>query len=242
VRICALIPTYDNPRTIRRVVDQVRTHLPDVVVIDDGSAEPNRNAVAELDRAGLAYVHRREQNGGKGAAVKTGFRVARELGFTHAVQIDADGQHAIEEIPRFVEAARAAPGALVLGQPIFDGSAPSVRQRARLISRFWTDLETGGRLIQDPLCGFRVYPIDAALRCGARGNRMDFDAEVAVRMIWLGCPVVNLPTRVRYLSAEEGGVSHFRMFRDNVLISWCHTRLVALAVVRLLTGRRLRPA
>jgi hypothetical protein len=153
---------------------------------------------------------------------------------------DADGQHAVEDVPRLLEAARADPRALVLGQPFFDDSAPNVRRRARLISRFWTDIETCGRVIEDPLCGFRVYPIEAALRSGARGNRMDFDPEIAVRMSWLGCPVVNVRTRVRYLSAEEGGVSHFRMFRDNVLISWCHTRLVTLALFRLLMGRPLR--
>ncbi|HET9598476.1 MAG TPA: glycosyltransferase family 2 protein [Anaeromyxobacteraceae bacterium] len=242
MRICGLIPTYDNPRTLRGVVEAVRVHLPDVVVVDDGSGEANRAVATELQRAGLAHVHRRERNGGKGAAVRTGLGVAQGLGFTHAVQVDADGQHAVEDMPRLLEAARADPRALVLGLPVFDESAPNVRRRARLISRFWTDIETCGRVIQDPLCGFRVYPIEAALRSGARGNRMDFDPEIAVRMSWLGCPIVNVPTRVRYLSPEEGGVSHFRMFRDNVLISWAHTRLVTLALFRLLTGRRLRAA
>ena len=126
----------------------------------------------------------------------------------------------------------------MLGQPIFDGSAPSVRRRARLISRFWTDIETGGRVIADPLCGFRVYPLAAVARLGPMGDWMDFDVEIAVRLVWEGCPVVNLPTRVRYLAAEEGGVSHFRMVRDNLRISWCHTRLCAGALRRALLGRR----
>lgn len=241
-RICAVLPTYDNPRTLGTVVAQVRVHLPDVVVVDDGSGPEGREASSALARDGLARVHHRVRNGGKGAAVKDGLRLARELGFTHALQVDADGQHDTAEIPHFLEAARAQPEALVLGRAVFDGSAPSVRRRARLISRFWTDLETGARVIHDPLCGFRVYPLDAALSARARGDRMDFDVEIAVRMVWLGCPVVNLPTRVRYLTAEEGGVSHFRMFRDNVLISWCHTRLCVLAVLRVLTGHRLRAA
>jgi glycosyltransferase involved in cell wall biosynthesis len=239
-RFCALVPTYDNPLTIQPVVDRIREYVSDVVVVDDGSTEPGRRAVEALGVSGRAHVHRLECNRGKGSAVKEGFRVARELGFTHALQIDADGQHDVDEIPRFLAAAGARPDALVLGVPVFDASVPASRRRGRLISRFWTDLETGGRVIEDPLCGFRVYPLDAALRAGARGERMDFDPEIAVRMIWNGCPVVNLRTRVRYPSAEEGGVSHFRMFRDNVLISLCHTRLFTTAILRLLTLRPLR--
>ena len=240
-RICAVVPTYDNPLTVRRVVEALRAHIADVLVVDDGSAEPGRRAVEALALDGLARVIRRERNGGKGAAVKAGFRAAADLGFTHALQVDADGQHDVDDVPRFLAASRASPTALVLGRPVFDDSAPGIRRRGRLISRFWTDLETGGRVIEDPLCGFRVYPIDAALRSRTRGDRMDFDAEVAVRMIWLGTPVVNLDTRVRYLPPEEGGVSHFRMFRDNVLISWSHARLFTLSVLRRLAGRRVRP-
>jgi glycosyltransferase involved in cell wall biosynthesis len=231
-RPCALVPTYDNPRTIRAVVERIRVHLPDVVVVDDGSAAEGRAAVAALGAEGLATVHHRARNGGKGAAVKDGFVLARQLGFTHAVQLDADGQHDDAQIPDFVAAARASPGALVLGEPIFDETAPAVRLRARKITQFWTDLETGGRVIHDPLCGFRVYPLGPLARVGPIGDWMDFDIEVAVRLVWAGCPVVNVPTRVRYLTADEGGVSHFRMFRDNVRISWCHTRLCTGALLR----------
>jgi glycosyltransferase involved in cell wall biosynthesis len=239
-RPCALVPTYDNPRTVRAVVESLRAHLP-VVLVDDGSGPEGRAAARAIAADGLAHVVLREANGGKGAAVKDGFAAARAQGFTHAVQVDADGQHAVEDVPRFVAAARENPAALVLGAPVFDHSAPNVRRRGRLVSRFWTDLETGGRVIEDPLCGFRVYPVEPALRAGPSGDHMDFDAEIAVKMVWLGCPVVNLPTRVRYLAPDEGGVSHFRMFKDNLLISWSHTRLCTAALLRLATGRRLRP-
>ncbi len=241
-RACALVPTFDNPLTVRPVVERVRAHVADVIVVDDGSADPGREAADSLARDGLALVRRRPRNGGKGAAVKDGLRLAAELGFTHCLQIDADGQHDTDDIPRLMDAARARPDALVLGQPVFDTSAPSLRRRARLISRFLTDIQTGKRVIQDPLCGFRVYPVGAAIGAKARGDHMDFDIEIAVRMIWHGCPVVNVPTRVRYLTAAEGGVSHFRMIRDNVLISWAHTRLCTGALARVLTGRRLRSA
>jgi glycosyltransferase involved in cell wall biosynthesis len=219
------------------VVERIRAHVADILVVDDGSAPEGREAVAALGRAGLATVLRREQNGGKGAAVKDGFRLALRMGFTHAVQLDADGQHDESQIPAFLEAAQARPEALVLGQPVFDDSAPMVRRRGRLISRFWTDIETGGRVIADPLCGFRVYPLEAVSRVARMGDWMDFDIEAAVRLVWLGVPVVNIPTRVRYLTPQEGGVSHFRMFRDNVLISWCHTRLCVGALGRALLGR-----
>jgi glycosyltransferase involved in cell wall biosynthesis len=241
-RICGLVPTFDNPRTIRRVVERVRAHIPEVIVVDDGSADPGRIAVEALDREGLARVLRRPRNGGKGAAVKDGLRFAARLDFTHCLQIDADGQHDVDDIPRFLEASAERPDALVLGQPTFDDSAPSLRRKARLISRFLTDIQTGRRVIQDPLCGFRVYPVQPAISVRGCGDRMDFDIEIAVRMIWQGCPVVNLPTRVRYLTTSEGGVSHFRMVRDNLLISWAHTKLCTGALARLLTGRPLRSA
>ncbi len=239
---CVVIPTFDNPRTLRAVVERVRSHLTDVIVVDDGSG-PEGLAVADaLERDGLAFVHRRARNGGKGAAVKDGLRVAFERGFTHALQVDADGQHDLDAVPRFLDAARVSPDALVLGQPEFDASAPALRRKARLITVFFVHLECGGRAIADPMCGFRVYPVGASLAAGAHGNAMDFDIEIAVRMVWLGVPVINLPTRVRYLQAGEGGVSHFRMFRDNALISWVHTRLVTLRILRglgLVARRRL---
>jgi hypothetical protein len=151
--------------------------------------------------------------------------------------VDADGQHAIADMPRFLAAAEAHPDALVLGSPEFDESAPRARLIGRKITRFWTHVETLGPLIDDPMCGFRVYPIAKALTAEARGNAMDFDPEIAVRIAWGGTPVLNLLTRVRYIGAGEGGVSHFRLVRDNALISWMHTRLVLSLFGRLVLRR-----
>lgn len=237
IRTCVIIPTYNNPETIRRVVVGCRAHLQDVVVVDDGSAEPGRAAVAALAAEGLARVVHRPHNGGKGAAVKTGMHFASDLGFTHALQVDADCQHTLEDIPRFVAAADARPEAVILGAPRFDDSVPKGRLVGRQITKFWVHIETFSRTIEDPMCGFRVYPLAATLRALPRADFMDFDPEVAVRLVWDGVPVVNLPTRVRYLSSEEGGVSNFHMVRDNVRISWMHTRLVCLSLLRVLTGR-----
>jgi polyprenyl-phospho-N-acetylgalactosaminyl synthase len=230
---CALVPTFDNPETVRAVVERLREHLADVIVVDDGSGARGRAAIDAIARDGLAHVERRARNGGKGAAVKTGLEVALRRGHSHALQIDADGQHDIADVPRFLTEARAHPEALILGRPVFDASQPLARALARRISVFWVCVETGGhRVIEDPQCGFRVYPIAAALAARARGDHMEFDLELPARMAWAGTPVRNLPTRVRYLSRDEGGVSHFDVVRDNLRIAWLHTRLVVGAARR----------
>lgn len=236
-----LIPTYDNPRTIRSVVERVRAHVSDVVVIDDGSAEAGRSECRALADEGLAEVVHRAANGGKGAAVKTGLRRAQELGYSHAFQVDADGQHDLRYIPRFLEVAARHPEALVLGAPRFDESAPRARRIGRTITIFWVDLETGGSIIEDPMCGFRVYPVAPAVSALPGADRMDFDPEIAVRMVWLGVPVINLPIEVRYLGAEEGGVSHFHVFTDNFLISVMHARLCIEKIFGKLVGRKFGP-
>jgi glycosyltransferase involved in cell wall biosynthesis len=242
-RPCALIPTYDNPRTVRDVVAAVRAHLADVFVVDDGSHEAGRAACAALAAEGLAKVHRFETNRGKGAAVKAGFALAAAGGFTHAFQIDADGQHDLACVPQFLRAAAERPDALVLAYPQYDASAPLVRLLARRVTRFWVDLETAGRArVRDALIGFRVYPLAAALASRARAERMDFDVEIAVRMVRAGVPVINLPVGVRYLSRAQGGISHFRPVRDNLRLSCMHSRIcigIMLSwIPRLRPGRR----
>lgn len=235
-RPCAVIPSFDNPATIRRVVEEVKALLPDVIVVDDGSGPDGRAAIAQLGEDGLAQVFHRAQNGGKGAAMKDALRLAHEAGFTHALQVDADGQHALDDVPKMLAAAEANPEALVLGQPVFDETAPKARLIARRVTIFWTRLETGGDQIADPMCGFRVYPLPASAEVPVWGDRMDFDPEIAVRLLWAGVPTVNVPTEVRYVSEEDGGVSHFRVVWDNVLISLMHSRLMTLKCMRAFFG------
>ncbi len=237
MKLCAIIPTYDNERTLEGVVRGVREHITDVIVVDDGSREPARAVLARLAAEGLVVAVYREQNGGKGAAVKTGLRKARELGFTHALQIDADGQHETADIPRLVAESEKRPEAVVLGQPVFDESAPRGRRIARQISVFWCAVETASFRVGDPLCGFRIYPVEAALAASAWGDAMDFDPEIAVRLAWAGHPLVHVRTHVRYFSREAGGVSHYRGVRDTLLISWMHTRLCMLGLLRLFGWR-----
>jgi glycosyltransferase involved in cell wall biosynthesis len=239
MRLCAIIPTYDNPRTLEEVVARVREHIADVVVVDDGSAEPARRVAQQLADTGRCEVVFRAHNGGKGAAVKTGLAWARDHQFDYALQIDADLQHDPADIPKLVAAvagAGATPaGTLVLAQPIFDASAPRGRLRARKISVFWAMIETLGHKVGDPLCGYRVYPVATALRVAARGNAMDFDPEIAVRLVWAGVSVVHVPTPVLYRTAEAGGVSHYRLVIDTMLIAGAHFRLCTEGLLRLLT-------
>ncbi|HEX5050129.1 MAG TPA: glycosyltransferase [Planctomycetota bacterium] len=225
-RPCALVPTYDNPRTVRDVVRAVREHVPDVFLIDDGSGPDGKAACEALAAEGLATLCRLEANRGKGAAVKVGFAAAAAAGFTHGFQVDADGQHDLGCMPEFLRASVGRPEALVLGYPVYDDTAPRTRLVARRITRFWVDLEIGRPgVVRDALIGCRIYPLRAALASGTRGDRMEFDVEIVVRMARARVPVVNLPVRVRYLAPDEGGVSHFRPLRDNLRLSLMHSRI-----------------
>jgi glycosyltransferase involved in cell wall biosynthesis len=236
--LCAVVPTYDNPRTVGPTVRGIVARGLPVVLVDDGSAEPGRAACAALAREGAAELVRRERNGGKGAAVLDGFRRARELGHTHAFQIDGDGQHDLEAIPSFVAASLAQPAALVLGEPRYGADAPRSRTFARGLMLFFVRLETGGRArLGDALIGFRIYPLSAALAAPTRSRRMGFDAEILVHLVRAGLPVINLPVGVRYLRPEEGGVSHFRMGRDNLAFSALHARLTTTFALQWLAAR-----
>ncbi len=240
-RCCAVVPSYDNPETIRGVVERIRDRLPDVFVVDDGSGRAGREACAELERDGLATVFRLERNRGKGAAVKRGLAEAAKAGFSHAFQVDADGQHDLEEMPRFLAAAQEFPEKAVFGYPIYDETAPGMRRAAREITRFWVDLEAGRGVIRDSMVGFRVYPLAPTLAVLPRSNRMSFDVEIAVRLVWAGVSLLNLPVGVRYLSEEEGGRSHFQPVLDNLRLSWLHCRLCTTASVRWCLRRLRRP-
>ena len=184
------------------------------------------------------------ENQGKGAAVLQGLEAAAAQGYTHALTLDSDGQHPTAMIGEFMAASAATPAAMILGEPQFDASAPSVRVKGRKISNWWANLETLWAGIHDSLFGFRVYPI-APLVQVMRGQvwmrRFDFDAEAVVRLAWRGVPAQNIAAPVSYFRADEGGVSHFRYGRDNVLLTWMHLRLFAGFLLRLpvLLARRL---
>jgi glycosyltransferase involved in cell wall biosynthesis len=242
-----LIPSYNTGPKVYDTVRAARARWNPVWVVTDGSTDGTPAGLREIAAAdpGLKLIEL-PVNAGKGAAVLHGLRAARAAGFTHALTMDSDGQHPAELIPAFMEASIEQPDTMVLGRPVFDASAPLLRVRGRRISNWWTNLETLGAGIDDSLYGFRVYPIDdliAVMRRQPWMRRFDVDTEAVVRLAWRGVKPVNIAAPVRYLSAEEGGVSHFHYGRDNLLLTWMHLRLMlefALRLPSLLLRRALR--
>ncbi len=229
-----LIPAFNPGRLLADTVRDARSQWSDVWVVVDGSTDASHEGLP--GGPGLRVIVR-PANGGKGAAVLTGAEAALREGFTHALVMDADGQHPADQIRRFMEASAAAPGAVVCGLPVFGPDAPRIRIYGRKLSVGLVRLETSGRGAADPLFGFRVYPIGPLIRAlestsGAR--RYDFDPEMAVRLAWGGTPAINIEAACRYVGRERGGVSHFRYFRDNLGMATMHLRLI----LALMTGRR----
>lgn len=226
-----LIPSYNTggPLLATTVAAALEHWAPVWIVIDGSTDDSPAAAEAIAARDPRVHVLRRECNGGKGAAIATGAAAALAAGFTHALTMDADGQHPAGHIAEFMAASRARPDALVLGRPVFGPEVPLERLHGRKLSVAITRLELFGAGIDDPLFGFRVYPLSpllTALGATRRARGFDFDPEVAVRMVWAGVPTVNLPAPCRYLAKSEGGVSHFHYVRDNVKLVWLHTRLL----------------
>lgn len=226
MRLTALIPVYNHERAVGAVLDGLLAHGLDVLMVDDGS---NAACAAELDRLVAtrprAKLVRLPRNLGKGGAVMAGMRAAGAAGYTHALQIDADGQHAVTDVPRFVAEANAYPRHVICGCPQFDASIPRGRLYGRYLTHAMVWLNTLSFELRDTMCGFRVYPLDVARRLIDRvqlGSRMDFDVEILVRLHWDGVPTRWIETPVSY---PADGVSHFRLFDDNVRISSVHARL-----------------
>lgn len=241
-----LIPSYNTGATVLATVRAARAQWNPVWVVVDGSTDGSERALVEQasQDPGLRVMVL-PHNQGKGAAVLHGLQQAAQAGYTHALTMDADGQHPAALIPAFMQASLARPETMVLGRPVFDASAPLLRVRGRRVSNWWTNLETLGAGVADSLYGFRVYPVQALAAVMQRQpwmRRFDFDTEAVVRLAWRGVKPVNLDAPVKYLSTEEGGVSHFRYGRDNLLLSWMHTRLMVEFVLRLpvLLWRRAR--
>jgi glycosyltransferase involved in cell wall biosynthesis len=240
-----LIPSYNPGSRALETVQAARRQWDPVWVIVDGSTDGSGEALSALSRTdpGLRVLVR-NCNGGKGAALLDGLLEAQRAGFTHALAMDADGQHPADHIAAFMSASAAAPQAMILGDPVFDASAPLIRLRGRKVANWCTNVETLWAGIHDTLFGFRVYPIAPLVEVMQRSlwmRRFDFDAEAVVRLSWRGVPAVNLPAPVKYFTPEEGGVSHFNYWRDNVLLTSMYLRLVAGFAIRLplLIARRV---
>jgi glycosyltransferase involved in cell wall biosynthesis len=240
-----LIPSYNPGPKVRETVLGARAHWAPVWVVVDGSTDGSAETLQAMAAGdpGLRVIVL-PRNLGKGAAVLHGLELAAKEGFSHVLTMDSDGQHPAHLIPQFMAASAAQPRAMVLGVPVFAADAPRLRVNGRKVSNGWADLETLWMGIGDSLFGFRVYPIEP-LRQVMHGQRwmrrFDFDPEAVVRMCWRGVKPVNLPATVRYFRPEEGGVSHFKYLRDNLLLTWMHSRLFFGFLLRLplLVARRV---
>lgn len=231
--VCVVVPVYNHEHAIGTVVNALRTQALPVILVDDGCSPACAAVLDRLSEQPDVTLIRHDVNRGKGAAVITGFRGAYKLGFTHAIQVDADGQHTLGDARRFVEAAREAPDAVICGRPMFDASIPKARYYGRYLTHGMVWLQTLSFDIIDSMCGFRLYPLKTTIALADQqhiGARMDFDSEIIVRLHWRQVPMRWLDTRVSY---PIDGVSHFRMFLDNVRMTTLHIRLTLGMLIRL---------
>ena len=230
---CAVIPVYNHETAVPAVVDALLAAGLPCVLVDDASSPTCAAVLAQLAQGENIHLIRLAVNQGKGGAVMAGLREASRLGFTHALQVDADGQHDLRDVASFIQVSRLNPGALVCGYPQYDASVPKGRLYARYLTHVWVWINSLSLQIPDSMCGFRVYPLAPTLvliNSVKLGKRMDFDPEILVRLTWRNQPMRWLPTRVHY---PQDGLSHFRLVHDNALISSMHTRLFFGMLVRL---------
>lgn len=222
-----ILPSYNSGEHLSRTMLAARPHCDAVWAVVDGSTDGSGEQAEKLTGDGFRVI-RLEKNSGKGGAVLRGFREAKAAGFTHALVMDSDGQHPIESIGDFFDRSEKAPGSLIAGVPVFGPDAPAERVKGRLVGNFFARLETWGMGASDSLFGFRLYPIApslAILESTGGARRFDFDTVMAVRLLWAGVPAINVPVPVRYPDRSEGGVTHFRYVRDNLLLTAVHVRL-----------------
>lgn len=246
MKFCVVIPVYNHEQALPAVLAALKPYGLPCLLVNDGSAPVCEQALKRMQTKESAWVQlvRHAQNQGKGAATLTGLRWARQHGYTHVLQVDADGQHDLSDVPRFLAGAKNDPDAIITGTPIYDASVPRNRLYGRYLTHVWVWINTLSLNIKDSMCGFRVYPIKCTLAVADAvriGQRMDFDTEILVRLHWRGTRVINLPTRVTY---PLDGISHFDILHDNLRISVMHARLFFGMLLRLpvLLGHKLKRA
>ncbi len=213
---CILIPCFNHPTTVASVAAAARKFTA-VIVVDDGSTLP----LPELPGCDLVKV---AQNAGKGAALRAGFQRALGLGFTHAITMDADGQHYAEDLSKFLEAANAQPESFIVGvRDLVAAGCPGHRQRSNAVSSFWFRVETGVTL-PDTQCGFRCYPLALVKKLFVKSQRYAYELEFMVRAAWVGTAIVAVPVKCTYNDGIRN--SHFRPVVDLWRITSMNIKLV----------------
>ncbi len=227
-RCCVIVPSYNSgPRYEQTIQELLALNVPLYTVVD-GSTDQSDRFLDSIQSPDLIVI-REKINQGKGAAVFIGMQKALEGQFTHALIMDADGQHPVNVVLPFFELSQKNPEALILGKPLFGCEAPWLRRLGHAIANFWVHLETGGIKIQDSLFGFRLYPLHESckiLSSISTGKGYDLETQLAVRLVWAGFSTINVEVPVRYFEQKEGGISHFRYWKDNLLLIHCHLTLL----------------
>ncbi|MBX2809228.1 MAG: glycosyltransferase family 2 protein [Cellvibrionaceae bacterium] len=230
---CLVIPHYNHAEAFTQFFPQLQALPYHCIIVDDGSrAEEKQQLQALIKNHNTVHLLTHRHNRGKGAAVISGCYHASTLGFSHIVQIDADGQHDYRDIEKLIAYSEQQPQAIVSGKPYFDETAPKIRVYGRRLTTIWTAVETLSLQIKDGLCGFRVYPLKACEHLLDRhsiGVHMDFDTDILVKAVWEDIPLRFIPTKVIY---PEKSVSHFNYWRDNRLLITLHSRLLCGMVLR----------
>ncbi|NOT83182.1 MAG: glycosyltransferase family 2 protein [Methylococcaceae bacterium] len=233
-----IVPSYNTGALLEKTIREILAKWQPVWVIMDGSDDGSDMLLQLLQQqfSKALQIIKLPENQGKGAAIMAGILRAQAAGYSHVLIMDADNQHSADTIHTFMQKSRDNLPALLLGEPVFDASAPALRVQGRKISNGFANLETLSWAIHDSLFGMRVYPIHdllAVMRQTRWARRFDFEPEVAVRLAWRGLPIINIPTPVRYIPKADGGVSHFQYGRDNTLLTWMHMRLLVGFILRL---------
>ena len=229
-----VIPVYNHPHYLADLVQYLEQFQFPIILVNDGSHAECTAILRKLDQQfDQVSLIEHVENKGKGQAVITGLRYAAHIGMSHALQLDADGQHHWDDVAKFFQHSQQQPRAMVIGQPVFDASVPKKRLYGRYITHFWVWLNSLSFDIKDSMCGFRIYPLDttiAVLNKAKFQPRMGFDSEILVRLKWEDVPFINIPTPVIY---PEHGISHFDAWRDNIGISKAHATLFIEMLKRL---------
>ena len=231
--VCAVIPSFNHSGKLLPITTALLAKNIAIIIVDDASTAEHKAVLAKISKTDKnIHLLTHQMNQGKGGAVITGLMAAKKLGFSHVLQVDADGQHDLNDIDALLALSLQYPLALISGKPVYDDSIPKGRLWGRSITHFWVHIETLSLQVKDTMCGFRVYPLATSCQLIQQislGKRMDFDIEIMVRLFWRNVDIKFVPTKVDY---PEDGQSHFRALHDNVLISWLHTRLVIGMLVR----------
>lgn len=218
-KLAFLIPHFNHSKNLAKLVERLSEFGCEILIVDDGSDKEHKEILKTLN----ARVIYRKANGGKGAAVKDGFKLLAQNGFTHALQIDADMQHDVSYLSGFLTLSKEHQNALICANPIYGDDAPKARLYGRKITNFWVYINTLGARLKDAMCGLRIYPLEAVSKIlrHCKADKMDFDIDILYLLFKAGTEILWFDVPVRY---EKDGVSHFRAFKDNFLISKTHAK------------------